>query len=175
MGSSPRGSTRKMRQQSKYKMKMTGVPTKALIKLPSWTVTFLPIRLVARRRAATGLGVPVVNARFLVAPQHAADLRGDDRVRRRVWQQQTGEDFADLRHRQSRDFPPLIGLFPIPRTTELGATASCDDASPPNCAPRSGSVRHRLCLPRTTPRFRAVGRGRLLEPVMHLSAHPRIR
>src|SRR5260370_36661704 len=107
---------------------------------------FLPWGLAARSwarpwppwRELRGHRVPVVDPRLLVTPQHLADHFRYLRRRRTRTLQQLREDRPHLRHCHGRCFFPPTGAAPVARTTTPAATASCDGASPANCAPRSG-------------------------------------
>src|SRR5512135_2383756 len=74
-------------------------------------------RLRPTRRKRTGLGMPVIDPRFLVTPQHIADLFGDLRRRRWPLPEQCGEDRPHLRHRHSRGFSPPTASAPRSGTT----------------------------------------------------------
>src|SRR5512143_4365 len=70
-----------------------------------------------RRRELTGLGMPVIDPRFLVTPQHIADPFGDLHRRRWPLPEQCGEDRPHLRHRHRRGFPPPTAAAPGSGTT----------------------------------------------------------
>ena len=63
------------------------------------TVTVLPVGLPAAGWELLGAGVPVVDARLLIAAQYTADFFRDLLATRRLRLQQPGEHLAQLRHR----------------------------------------------------------------------------
>ena len=67
--------------------------------LTTSTVTVLPVGLPPAGREFLGAGVPVVDARLLIAAQHTADFFRDLLATRRLRLQQPGEHLAQLRHR----------------------------------------------------------------------------
>src|SRR6266404_3024034 len=104
------------------------------------------------RWVSSGCLVPVIDACLLVTPQQLADDLRHPRCAGAGFLEQLGEDRPHLRHRHGRGFFPPTAAARFARTTTPTATASCGDASPPNCAPRSGPARPRLCPAGAPPR-----------------------